>query len=301
MTAIAPDDASASRFSSAPSGRAVLGVLASAFVAALLGYGAHHLGPLRGHAVETAVAVVVLAIVTAAIPGVLSIRRRDPPDVVVLLPGQEGLRSAAPADADFAAALHRNELEHGFFTQLGPLFLSTYHRAFVDSPHGVALVATLGGTPVGFLAGALHPRAHSRWVLRHYGLRLAMLGALGLAVRPVTTVRFLRTRARRYARGWRRHRAPATSNVVSAARGEPGVLTHVAVLRGAQGTGAGRRLVHEFLEACRAEGIARVTLVSRDEPGRAGAFYSHLGWEAGPVHVTSDGLSMREWNLWLTR
>ena len=278
-------------------GRTAAPVAAALPLAAGLGYAVHHVGPLRGHAALSVAFGVALAVAAAVVPTVLALRRNTLPQVVVARPGDGSVRTARRGDERFTAALHREALEHGFFADLGPAFLRAYHRTFIDSPHAVGYLASVGDTPVGFLTGVLGPRAHARWVLSHRGVALATVGAASIALRPLVALRFLRTRMGRYVRGWRRHRAVAAPGPVA---GVPAVLSHVAVLPGARGAGSGRELVDAFVHACRAAGADRVILLSLEGSAGAGAFYERLGWRRGSVTTTPDGVEMRQWELVLS-
>jgi ribosomal protein S18 acetylase RimI-like enzyme len=278
-----------------PVSRVSVAVVGAAIVAAALGYAIHHLGPLQDHALESVVLAVGIAMLLAALPATAAASRESLPQLVVATPESHRIRAAGHADARFCAALHAESLPHGFFTQLGQRFLRAYHRTFVDSPYAVAYVATVADVPVGMLVGIIRPGAHARWVMRHRGVRLAILGAAGLSWRPLTGLRFLQRRARRYVSGWRRNRRRHDAR--PAAADESAVLSHVAVLQAARRTGAGRRLVTAFVEACQAHDAPRVTLLTLDESDGAGGFYERLGWRPGSVRTTPDGHRMREWIL----
>jgi ribosomal protein S18 acetylase RimI-like enzyme len=287
-----------------PSSRPALGagVLLAAIVAASLAFGAHHVLPLRGHTAETVVFVVAGAALVALAAGLLAVGRNEDglAAVVVVEPGAVELHGGTKDDLLFCAALHVAELEHGFFTALGPRFLRAYHATFIDSPHAVSIVASIGGHPVGFVAGLLRPREHARWVLRRRGPRLAALGAAALLARPVAALRFARTRLARYVRTWRRHRrelVPPTRGNRETGAHEAAALSHLAVSLGARGSGAGRRLTEAFADAARAAGAPRVALVTLEGEDGAGRFYARLGWEPGELRMTPDGRAMREWRL----
>lgn len=270
-------------------------VIGATIVAAALGYSIHHLGPLQDHAVESVAIGLAVAMLLVAWPATAAASRKPLPQLLVAAPGSLDVRAAGAADVHFTAAVHAELLPHGFFTQLGPRFLRAYHETFVDSPHAVAYVATVTDVPVGMLVGIIRPGAHARWVMRHRGLRLAILGAAGLSMHPVVGLRFLQRRAGTYLSGWRRNRRP--QGELPAAVDESAVLSHVAVLPGARRSGAGRRLVTTFVEACRAGDMPRATLLTLDSPDGAGAFYAGLGWRPGEVRTTRDGHRMRQWTL----
>ncbi len=261
--------------------------------AATAGYAAHHVGPLEEHGLLP-LAVALAMLVAVAVAASLA-RNRPLPTVVVARPGGGQMRPAERQDVPFSAALHRDALPHGFFAQLGPRFLRAYYRTFLDSPHAVFLVASVGGVPVGFLVGLLRPRAHARWAVRRRGIKLAAQGLVAMSVRPAATARFLRTRVSRYIRGWRRNRAAVAELPESPL--EPAVVSHVAVTFGARGWGAGRRLVEAFVEQCEQAHITRIALVTLGSQEGAGDFYSSLGWRPGAPRTTPDGIEMVEWSL----
>ena len=253
--------------------------------AAALGYGSHH--PPLAYPVLVAAAAVVLAMAFRA--------PVDIPRVVAVRPGAAAVGPLARHHIADVAALHLDALPHGFFARLGHRFLRAYYEAFVASPHAIALVATTGEQPIGMVVGTARPRAHTRWILRRRGPRLALIGALALAQRPRLALTFARTRIASYASAWRRARRrerPAESDA-PASRSEPAVLSHVAVNPGARGAGIGRELVEQFVAKAAEEAADRVVLTTIDGPAGAGPFYEREGWTAGGVRPTYDGQLMR--------
>lgn len=195
------------------------------------------------------------------------------------------IRPSGSADLERVAELHRARLPGGFFVRLGSAYLRAYHRTFLDSSHGIALVADAGGI-VGFVTGTSDAQLHRQEVLRRHGVRLALTGALSLLVRPMLCWEFLRTRLRRYLRAISRgvkQRAEVASTEPS--RGPVAVLAHIAVDAEAAGTGVGRALVAAFVESADAAGAARVELVTRSDEAGAAGFYERLGWR----HVGTSG------------
>lgn len=267
--------------------------LGVALVAASFGYGLHHLPGLGPHRPLLILTGVLVAATAVALPVLVAAARRHPVPPAVALPVDRRVtvRSyAGGADAHLGAALQAAELEHGFFVDLGPQFLRAYQRTYADSPHAVALVAEVGGHRVGVLVGVLRPARHARWVLKRRGPRLAAIGGLALLMRPRLALRFMRTRAARYARGWRRRRGEAEATAEEATYA---VLSHVAVVPGARGSGAGSALVVAFEREVAAAGVPEMRLVTR--PGRdgAGAFYERLGWQAAETRTTADASTMQ--------
>lgn len=205
-------------------------------------------------------------------------------------------------DVPGVAALHAQGLPHEFFVRLGNRFLWAYHRGFVEGPDGVIHVARDGDRIVGFVTGATRARAHSQWVVRHLGRRLAVRGLQGLLLHPGETVVFLRTRLGRYLRGirgrlWsRRGGPPPAARGPEPRRGSIAVLHHVVVDPDAQGHGLGGALVTAFVEDARERGARHARLVTLAEGG-AGDLYERLGWSRGRKRLGPDGHLRVEYDL----
>lgn len=259
-----------------------------------ISYGLHHMSPLDGHDLLVTLLMVATATVVAlSFAAFARTAEQQLPVVVTLRSGSAGIRAAGTDDLDFCAALHAETLPHGFFAELGHRFLRGYLATFVASPHAVALLLTANDAPVGMVVGIFRPRAHARWVSRHRGIRLALLGGMALATRPRLALRFARTRTARYRRAWsRRSTSPATEPA-----GQPAVLSHVAIAPGAQGAGLGAQLVDAFVDAAREAGSPRVVLVTLAGESGAAGFYRHQGWFESGLHSSSDGDPLIELTL----
>lgn len=264
----------------------------AALAAIGMAYGLHHTTPLDDHDLS-----VMLLFIAAGVAVVFAARaataERQLPVVITLQPGSANLRAATMDDLGFCTALHAETLPHGFFAELGHSFLRAYLATFVSSPHAVARLLTVHDAPVGMVVGVLRPRAHRHWVLRHRGVRLAILGATALATRPRLAVRFARTRIGRYVRAWRRRRNPPATQLA----GQPAVLSHIAVAPGAEGAGFGRQLVEAFVAAARAAGSRRVVLATLAGKDGAAGFYRKQGWFESGQSLDFDGQSMIVFSL----
>jgi ribosomal protein S18 acetylase RimI-like enzyme len=276
--------------------RQLVGALTIALVAATLGYAFHHLTPLAGHPVASVTVLLLLAAAIGLSMGLPALARinQQLPTVVVAQPGEVQPEPLRQDHLAFCSALHSQALDHGFFVALGTRFLQKYYATFRDSPHAIGLIASVGGQPVGFLVGAVEARAHARWVVRHRGATLALYAAAGLIWRPAAALRFLRTRLRRYAGTWRRHRGKDGAMRPGSA-GEAAVLSHVAVVPGARRLGAGRLLAREFEASARSSGASRAFLITLAGEDGAGKFYAALGWSQTTRLSTVDGRSVEEW------
>lgn len=260
--------------------------------ALVIAFGMHPYSSLERRDVGISLAVLAAIAVAAALTLQAHLRPRRLP-VVTLEPGTARVRPIEPSDLDLCAALHAETLPHGFFAGLGRRFLRAYLATFLASPHAVALLVKAGETPVGMIVGILRPGAHTRWVVRHRGVRLALLAGLALATRPRLAVRFARTRISRYRRAWsaRKTESPAEP------AGRPAVLSHVAVAPAARGAGLGAQLVDAFVDAARAAGCGRVVLVTLAGDGGAAGFYLRQGWIESGLRRDFDGEPMIELTL----
>lgn len=192
-----------------------------------------------------------------------------------------------------AARLHDRELPHEFLTRFGPGFLSCYYRAFVESPHAVALAANVDGLESsglsgrrrlgGVLIGTFDTGAHYSYLVRRHGLRLA-LSTLRQSVRsPRLAIELLRTRLVRYLRGILRslgYTARTEKKGAAERDGERvGFLAYVAVDNGLRGQGVGRRLFEAYEELAREAGLRRLELVTLPDERGAAPFFESAGWK----------------------
>lgn len=220
------------------------------------------------------------------------------------------VRDATPADLVRTASWQCDNLGLGLFPRLGKRFVRRWHSTYLDSPHGIALIAEVdeGGTstPVGFLIGSADERRHLQHVLRHHRWTLAATGLLALLCRPALATRFAHTRLGPYARRVLLRRPPsrpstpaapavgsdrtsaATPGDLDDARA-PAVLTAVVVDPARRTRGAGVLLVGEFLDRAARAGAERAELVTVDGPGGAGPFYERLGWVGTGSSTSKDG------------
>jgi ribosomal protein S18 acetylase RimI-like enzyme len=205
------------------------------------------------------------------------------------------IRPMRPTDLYSVAALHAVALPTGFFAQLGSRFLRAYYGTFIDSPHAVALTATMDGNPVGMIVGPTRTREHYRWIARRRASRLALVGIAALVPRPRLLLVFFRTRPARYVRALRRMTdIGATPNASTSP--DVAVLSHVAVDGGLHGTGVGRKLVSAFLEELQARSVEEVRLITAADGGAAG-FYERVGWDRLTERTAADGSHVVEFRF----
>lgn len=203
------------------------------------------------------------------------------------------------SDLGFATSLHLQSLNHGLFPALGSSFLKAYLGTFVSSPSALALIAEKDGAPVGFVVGTLDDRAHYGHVVRHCGLKLVPRAAVSLVVRPKVALRFIRTRAFRYARG--AVRLAGTKPTQAAASFRDAVLTHMAVEQSARSQGVGQKLALAFVEQVRNSDADGVAVTTRSGSAGAARFYEKLGWRSVGEFLDRDGLGWQRLRLDLGR
>ena len=198
------------------------------------------------------------------------------------------IRVIEVADVAATARMHRAALAGGFFVGLGDRFMRGYHRTFVTSPAGIGLVAERNGQIIGFVTGTVDEATHYRHVVRRDRWALGARGAMALAARPAEFVRFVRTRAFRYARGIvRLSRGPLPA--AGGGRKKRGVLSHLVVAEAERGCGVGAVLLCAFEDTARAQGARDLRLVASGDNHRAHAFYERSGWVRGDEDRDVDG------------
>lgn len=210
------------------------------------------------------------------------------------------VRPFGSEDLSFAASLHARSLPHGLFPRLGEAFLRQYYSTFVRSPWAVGFVAELDGRAVGVVVGTTDDGSHYRFVARRCFSRLAASAVASLATRPGVTLWFLRTRVRRYARGFarlvrRRHPGIIPTTGAGLPRRQ-GVLSHLVVEENHRGVGAGRELVTAFVHWAESRGTSHLRLVT-DATDGAAEFYRQLGWVCAGRRAGLDGAAWTEFRL----
>lgn len=203
------------------------------------------------------------------------------------------IRTMSPPDIPAAVRLHERELTDDFMSRFGSRFLAELYRAFVRSPHAVALVSVdlrTGGV-TGALLATLNTLANNSFVVRSHGPALAFHG-LGRALsHPALARDVLRTRGRRYARGVARSvfagRRAAKPQREGAER--VGVVNYVMVDGGRRGGGIGASLVAAYEELAWSADLERLELVTYPGGRGAGRFYRRIGWRYAGERISASG------------
>jgi GNAT superfamily N-acetyltransferase len=226
------------------------------------------------------------------------------------------VRPLGPADIGSTSRLHLDVLSMEFLARLGVGFLRRYHRAWIGSPHAIALGARdEDGRVVGVLLGSLDPASHYRAMVRRQGVILALWLVTGALTHPAAARELLTTRTARYLRGvWRmagnalgagrRRRGgsapPGHGGDGGGHRTKVGEVTHVMVKREAQSQGVGRALLEEARRRAEGAGLSELVLVTPPEL-TAGRFYERLGWEQTGELTSRSGERFVRYRLVLGR
>ncbi len=188
-------------------------------------------------------------------------------------------------DISRVVEVHLQSFPEFFLSTLGPRFLSLYYRGVVDAPEGIAFVSlNETGSPAGFVAGTSNPRGFYKRLLKRDWLKFSFASVSTLLRNPRAV--------RRVARGLLH---PGKNPVGDDVAG----LFSIGVLPELQGTGAGKKLVHAFLEEARKRGCSKVFLTTdRDDNESVNQFYEKLGFAVGREFTTQEGRNMNEY--WIT-
>lgn len=216
------------------------------------------------------------------------------------------VRDAEQSEVSDTARLHVRHLPLGLFPQLGRRFVARWHRAHVQSPHAVVLVAVTPGTDggqriSGFLVGATDRQAFRDELLTRHRRSMLTCGAVALIGRPRVLLRFLRTRLRPYLSRLRPVRAPVSVPPGAVRLAPIADLTAIAVSPELRRTGTGSRLTDEFLRRCEHAGATKVELTTVADSEESIAFYTRTGWTALRSHTARDGRLVQRFAMWIDR
>ena len=165
----------------------------------------------------------------------------------------------------------------GFFLSfLGPRFLSVFYAGVCAAPEGIGIVYfNADGDPAGFVAGSSNPRGFYSRLLKQDWLKFS-LASIGAIVRKPRVIG-------RIARGLFH---PGGNPVGDDVAG----LFSIGILPELQGTGAGKLLVHAFLEEARKRGCKKVFLTTdADGNESVNSFYQKLGFTVERQYQTPEG------------
>jgi GNAT superfamily N-acetyltransferase len=174
--------------------------------------------------------------------------------------------AATERDVPGIVAVHRDAFRDFFLTTLGERFLRRFYGAMVREPSALNFVGTVNGSLAGFVVGTTQPPRFFRKLLVRQGLGFCA-DALGAFVRRPWFV------GRRLLRGLTyRGEAPQM-------RADAALVSSIAVLPVASGTGLGAALLNAFCDAAAQRGASSVYLLTdRDDNSGVNRFYLKAGF-----------------------
>ncbi len=195
-------------------------------------------------------------------------------------------------DVPTVVQAHLEAFPHGFYSRLGPGFMTAYFREHLRSPAGCSLTAvdSRSGDVVGYLFGTLDDAAHRAHKADHATRTLIRAGASALRQRPALWGEFIRVRALWYLRRLVRARATALrSSAALGGAGSSAELQYICVVPAVRLRGVGAALHDCFLDRARDSDAATLHLVTEESNHVARALYEHRGWVAESTLTSRDG------------
>lgn len=189
------------------------------------------------------------------------------------------------ADITAVTEIHLAAFTGFFLSFLGPAFLRELYDGIVSDPSGIAFVCENHNQLVGFVAGSDRPSGLYGRLLRKRAWRFTVASSKAVLRRPSVMTRLVRA---------------MDKSEEAAVPDGMATLMSIAVTPEIQGSGAGKLLVREFLEACRQRGVVAVNLTTDATNNAAvNAFYSRQGFELARTFVTREGRAMNEYIIQL--
>jgi GNAT superfamily N-acetyltransferase len=164
-------------------------------------------------------------------------------------------------------AVHRDAFPDFFLTSLGERFLRRFYTAVLRDASALSFVGFVDGSIAGFVVGTVQPPQFFRKLLLQQGIGFC-IDALGAFVRRPLFV------GRRLCRGLTyRGETPQL-------HGNCALISSIAVLPAASGTGVATALLNSFCDAARSRGATGVYLLTdRDDNPVANRFYLKAGFK----------------------
>jgi glycosyltransferase involved in cell wall biosynthesis/ribosomal protein S18 acetylase RimI-like enzyme len=184
-----------------------------------------------------------------------------------------------------AVGVHIRAFPQFFLSVLGPPFLSLLYREILGDPSGIAFVCLEGSRVIGFVVGTDTPAGFYRRLLRRSWWRFGMASTLPMLLHPSLLPRVLNAfRRPNEASNW-----PHDCELMS-----------IAVDPGAQGNGAGTKLIGAFLRASAARGRTRVILTTDEVANEASnRFYQSRGFQISRSFKTRQNRALNEYAIHL--
>ena len=201
--------------------------------------------------------------------------------------GEPAVRRAAAEDLEEVVRLHRDAFPDFLMVRIGPPLLRAYHRLVLRYPGGFTFLASVNGTPAGFVAAFMDPPAFYA-ELKRRRLRFALASLPGLLRRPAL-IRRLRASARR-----------AEVEASSRDGSRRCELASIGVLPVARGHGVGKMLMYHVRDEATRRGAQEIVLTTDAEGNdEINAWYRSLGLVQTGISETGAGRVLNEytWDL----
>lgn len=190
------------------------------------------------------------------------------------------IRSAAKSDVPEIVSVHLRSFVGFFLTFLGPAFLSEFYRDLCAAEDAVLMVATSGGSVVGFAGGVLDENRFFSQLVRTKKWAYAKASIGALFRRPAVVRRLIRAR--------RRGSEPTDASISA-------TLLSIGVDPDIQGRGVGSKLITAFAAQMTALGQPVFSLTSDAEDNEATlGFYRARGFRQVREFTTPEGRRMFE-------
>lgn len=192
------------------------------------------------------------------------------------------IRRLESRDIERVVAIHLASFPGFFLSFLGPRFLALYYGNVCASSDGIAVVyEDPGGIPSGFVVGSTNPRAFYSNLLRRNWLKFSIASLDAIGKKPAVALRLFRAI-------FHPSQNPTGDEIAG--------LYSIGISPEAQGTGAGKKLVHAFLREARERGCRRVFLTTdRDGNSAVNSFYRNLGFHVEREFKTPENRWMNEY------
>jgi ribosomal protein S18 acetylase RimI-like enzyme len=191
------------------------------------------------------------------------------------------IREIQERDIPAVVEVHLASFQNFFLSFLGSAFLHRLYLEIAREPGRGFFVATQEQAVIGFAAGVPDLPGFYRRISWKKWLSFGLASTRAALSKPAIIPRLFRA---------------LTASKAAREAACPAALMSIAVAPEAKGAGAGRQLVHHFLQHMSHQGIRRVCLeTDRDDNEATLRFYEGLGFQRIREHQTPEGRWMCEY------
>jgi ribosomal protein S18 acetylase RimI-like enzyme len=199
------------------------------------------------------------------------------------------IKQAQAPNVSGMAQCHISAFPGRFMTEMGPRWLCTLYRFYINHPGGVCYVAADSTDKVAGFAVGGEPDIRERF-LHTVLLRYPHIIFWKFLTKPLVRAVLLEELFKKL----HLKRKEISSENIDSHKTLPkcGNLLSICVLPDYKGTGVANQLIETFQKACAAEGYRHLTLSVLSENLRAIAFYKKHGWYATGVTGASTKFAL---------